>query len=154
MVHCVLCTLTHFGILRVMTDIVMRRVLESYAVRAKAERYIAVAFGLHASQQLALAIVACYMLAHGRDQGGIDRITGWSGAGFRWKHKIKKNILECVAAGVLERVKCRQGSAIRLTGKGLHVLSAWHERERLIYRDLMSKGRKARRKRARLPRSL
>lgn len=97
---------------------------------AKATRWIAAQYGLHASQLEALSIVYAYLDRKGWIDRGTNQqdIVCWSGARRKWQSKVIRNIADCVEQGVLQRVPFGRGFRVQITQKGLTILEAWVNR--------------------------
>lgn len=101
------------------------------AVDAKATRWIAAQYGLHASQLETLSIVWCWLFLNGKlDVGGAAQtIVDWSGARRAWKRRIDEGIRECIGQGVIDKTPSRNGGfRIKVSQKGLYILQQWRVR--------------------------
>lgn len=100
------------------------------AYDAKATRWMASHYKIHASELESLSIVYAYLELRNKSQIGTNQqdIVNWSGYLRKWKVRVYDGIERNVQHGFLERIPFGRGFRVRVTHKGMQALEAWINR--------------------------
>lgn len=99
-------------------------------IDAKATRYIASTYKVHASQLETLSILWLWLRLTGKQEtgGAYTAFISWSGARWAWKKRMRIGVQEGIEQGIIERIEYQKGVRLKVSQKGLYVLGKWVER--------------------------
>lgn len=97
-------------------------------VEARAERFIAMTFGLQISGQEATRILAYHLEKGEKKKRGPVKVASASGARRKWKRRIMSGINEAISAQALRTESDGRGRTVSLTERALQIERAYNER--------------------------